>query len=256
MSKHGSAARTEVQPTVAAGPDAPASHARAPAPRWLPIRTLAVHHRSRILIHLLALDARDRQLRFGHAASDAHIARYVQGLDFARDEVLGVFDRRLRLVAMAHLAFPDPACPGSDAQAWAATGAVAEFGVSVSPRLRRRGIGASLFERAALHARNRGVEHLVVHALSENAAMLALAHRAGAPVTCEGADSTAVLRLPAEDLASHCQQALGSRAGAVDDDFKRRARQLGRMARTARHLAERSMLKVCAPHDAPGKPQR
>lgn len=224
MSKHGSAARAEAVPTVADGLDGAAPHSPTPAPaqRWLPIRTLGPQHRSRIRTHLLALDVQDRQLRFGHAASDAHITRYVQELDFGRDEVLGVFDRRLRLVAMAHLAFADPAHAVAAGQDGAGQGAVAEFGVSLAPHLRGRGIGTRLFGQAALHARNRGVERLVVHALSENAAMLAMVQRAGALVTCEGADSTAVLLLPAEDLASRCQQALGTHAGAIDYDFKRR----------------------------------
>src|ERR1044071_9803676 len=53
---------------------------------WVPIRSLTSRHRSRILTHLLALDPRDRYLRFGHSASDAQIARYADSLDFDRDE--------------------------------------------------------------------------------------------------------------------------------------------------------------------------
>ena len=39
--------------------------------------------------------------------------RYVDGLDFELDEVFGVFNRRLEIVALAHLAFPRPAKPGA-----------------------------------------------------------------------------------------------------------------------------------------------
>ena len=31
--------------------------------------------------------------------------QYVQQIDFDRDEVFGIFNRRLRLLAMAHLAY-------------------------------------------------------------------------------------------------------------------------------------------------------
>ena len=65
----------------------------------------APRHRERILAHLLALDERSRYLRFGYAANDGHIARYVDTLDFEHDEVFGIFNRRLELIAMAHLAY-------------------------------------------------------------------------------------------------------------------------------------------------------
>ena len=79
--------------------------------RWCPIRALAPRHRARILTHLLALDEADRHLRFGYAASDSHVGRYVDQLDFERDEVYGVFNRRLELVAMARLAVSLPILP-------------------------------------------------------------------------------------------------------------------------------------------------
>ena len=41
----------------------------------------------------------DRYLRFGYPASDEQIDRYVETIDFAHDEVFGVFNRRLELVA-------------------------------------------------------------------------------------------------------------------------------------------------------------
>lgn len=212
--------------------DSPRNAAAAPtpeeAPRWLPIRALTPRHRPRILGHLRALDETDRRLRFGFAAGDAHLARYVEGLDFERDALFGVFNRRLLLVAFGHLAL-DAAPPAADARVMQA----AEFGVSVWPRHRGRGFGTLLLECAALHARNRGIDRLLVHALSENTAMLAVARRAGAHVALEGAESTAVLRLPPHDLRSHCNQRLAARAAEIDYDVKRRVRRLARAARAA-----------------------
>src|SRR3954470_11305162 len=98
-----------------------------PNPTWVPIRSLAPRHRPRIVAHLLALPERDRYLRFGYAASDAQVTRYVEQIDFDRDEVLGIFNRRLRLLAMTHLAFLGDREPHA---------ARAEFGVSVAPNAR------------------------------------------------------------------------------------------------------------------------
>ena len=148
-------------------------------PSWVPIRSLAPRHRDRIGQHLLALPEADRYLRFGYAASDEQILRYVEQLNFDRDELLGIFNRRLRLLAMAHVAYSPDDQPAASC---------AEFGVSVAANARGRGYGRRLFDLAALHARNRGVQTLLIHALSENAAMLRIARQAGAAVVREGSE--------------------------------------------------------------------
>lgn len=191
---------------------------RAPAPPWIPIRSLAPRHRTRILAHLIALTEHDRYLRFGYPASDEQIERYVDGLKFDRDEVFGIFNRRLTLVAMAHLAYPDrerTALARHDA---------AEFGVSVADRSRGRGYGARLFEHAVLHARNQGLGMMFIHALSENTPMLRIARRAGASIERSGSESDAYLKLPPETLASHVEQLFGEGAAALDYRLKQQAR--------------------------------
>lgn len=185
---------------------------------WVPIRCLGTRHRPRVALHLLQLSPSDRYLRFGYAATDAQIARYVDSLDFDRDEVFGIFNRRLELIAMAHLAHPiaaDNAVPS-----------LAEFGVSVLPRSRGRGFGSRLFEVATLHARNRGIGTMLIHALSENAAMLKIARAAGAVVTRYGAESQALLALPEDTLASHVGEAASRRAAELDYGLKVQALQL------------------------------
>jgi GNAT superfamily N-acetyltransferase len=193
--------------------------------QWVPIRSLAERHRPRILAHLLALSAADRYLRFGHPASDAQIGRYVDLLDFDRDEVFGVFNRRLELVALAHLAALFDGVRGAPAPAARA----AEFGVSVLPRQRGRGLGARLFERAVLHARNRDVDTLIVHALSENTAMLRIARAAGAAVQRDGPESQAVLKLSPQSLTSQVEQLVVTQAGEFDYGWKRNARRVDRL---------------------------
>lgn len=158
-----------------------------------PIRTLSDEHRSAILRHLLDLGEEDRYLRFGYAANDGQIRRYVAGLRFDCDEVFGIFNWRMQLIAMAHLAYM---IEGMGQH-------TAEFGVSVSGHARGRGFGNQLFARAVRHARNEGVRKLVIHALTENAAMLAIARKGGAKVERDGPESQALLVLPPADFESN-----------------------------------------------------
>jgi GNAT superfamily N-acetyltransferase len=150
-------------------------------------------HRPAILRHLLDLGEDDRYLRFGYAAHDGQIRRYVAGLRFDCDEVFGIFNWRMQLIAMAHLAYM---IEGMGQH-------TAEFGVSVSGHARGRGFGNQLFARAVRHARNEGVRKLVIHALTENAAMLAIARKGGATVERDGPESQALLVLPPADFESN-----------------------------------------------------
>src|SRR5438046_9957022 len=85
--------------------NAPASHDRATSGghgwSWVPIPSLSPRHRRRIAEHLLELGVADRYLRFGYPATDAQIGKYVDLLGFERDEGFGIFNRRLKLLAMA-----------------------------------------------------------------------------------------------------------------------------------------------------------
>ena len=184
----------------------------------VPIRSLGPQHRERIETHLLGLALRDRYLRFGYAASDEQVRRYVRLLDFERDEVFGIFNRGLELIAMAHVAFGE-----SDEHR-----GCAEFGVSVSGHARGRGYGARLFERAAMLARNRGVRMMFIHALSENAAMLKIASNAGATMRHEGSEAEAYLQLPPPGLDTRVSEVVAEQFGEVDYQLKKQARQFWR----------------------------
>ena len=181
----------------------------------VPIRSLDHAHRTAITAHLLALDPRDRYLRFGYLASDEHINRYVQGLAFGRDEVFGIYNRKIELIALAHLAFStDPELKSC-----------AEFGVSVLAKVRGRGYGTQLFGRALAHARNQGVAMMFIHALSENTAMLKIARKAGATVKRDGAESQAYLLVPPADLESRVTELFDEQVAQTDYRFKVQARQ-------------------------------
>jgi GNAT superfamily N-acetyltransferase len=181
----------------------------------VPIRSLGPGHRHRIASHLLALDENDRYLRFGYSANDEQIRRYVDGLDFDRDEIFGIFNRKLELIAMAHLAFlqHDPEAPAG-----------AEFGVSVLKKARGRGYGGRLFERASMHARNEGVELMFVHALSENTAMIKIARNAGATIERAGSETEAYLRLPPATLDTRMSELVEERVAQADYRLKRQAK--------------------------------
>lgn len=207
-------------------PQPPASRDPGPARRtswsWVPIRSLGPRHRERILAHLRALEERARYLRFGYAATDAQLSGYVDRIDFDRDEVFGIFNRRLDLIAMAHLAHPEASTvPDPPSRS--------EFGVSVLTRTRRRGFGRRLFEHAMLHARNRGVRAMFIHALSENAPMLKIARDAGATVHREGSESDAWLELPRGSFASRIDEMVGTHAAEIDYRIKEHAHHVGEL---------------------------
>lgn len=196
------------------------ARAQANAPRkpdvMVPIRSLGENHRARIARHLKALDAHDRYYRFGFAANDAQIDRYVNGLNFERDEIFGIYNRNLVLIAVAHLAYaPDTGANPS-----------AEFGVSVLAQSRGRHYGTRLFERAVMHARNVGVSKLYVHVLSENAAMLRIASHAGATFVRDGAETEGYLVLPPATLNSHLTELVKEHLAQANYHIKVQARQI------------------------------
>jgi GNAT superfamily N-acetyltransferase len=185
-----------------------------PDPVVVPIRSLGPGHRDRIAAHLLALGPDDRYLRFGYSASDEHVRRYVEQLDFEQDDIFGIYNRRLELIAMAHLAYSrDPKSANC-----------AEFGVSVLARARGRGYGRRLFERAVLHARNEGVDLLFIHALSENVAMLKIARGAGATLERFGSETEAHLRLPPATLDSRMSELVDEQLARTDYRLKQQVR--------------------------------
>ena len=186
-----------------------------PAGLMVPIRSLGQNHRGRIAEHLLALNPQDRYFRFGFSAKDAQIQAYVDGLNFERDEIFGIYNRRLKLIGMAHLAY-------SSAERVSAS---SEFGVSVSEHVRGRGYGARLFERAVMHARNEGVTAMYVHVLSENTAMLKIARRGGATVVRDGSESEAYLRLTPATFQTQVTEIMEEHLAQANYHLKAQAKQ-------------------------------
>jgi GNAT superfamily N-acetyltransferase len=203
----------------------------------IPIAPLGVEHLPQILKHLLALSEHDRYLRFGYTATDEHVQRYVDGLNFERDEIYGIFNTDLEIIAMAHLALIKE--PGRDFSS--------EFGVSVGAHARGRGYGARLFERAVIHARNEKVYQMYIHALSENAPMIRIARKGGAKIERDGSETEAYLRLPKRDLDSRVTEFVADQYAktnySIKEDAKRfwnflsKVQEIREGVRDARHQA-------------------
>ena len=181
----------------------------------VPIRSIGPDHNERITAHLLSLSPADRYLRFGYAANDEQIRRYVDGLNYERDDIFGIYNRKLELIAMAHLAFStNPELKSC-----------AEFGVSVLAHARGRHYGSRLFDRAVMHARNEGVDMMFIHALSENTVMLNIARKAGATIERDGSESEAYLKLPPADLDSRMTELALEQIAQTDYRLKVQAKQ-------------------------------
>jgi GNAT superfamily N-acetyltransferase len=160
-----------------------------------------------VLKHLRELPENDRWLRFGYAIGDDSLRGYVRGLHFSRDAVFGAFDDSAELLALGHLAFERST-------------SLAEFGISVLPRARRRGLGLALLQRAAMHAANRGASQLVMTYLPGNTALAELASRAGMDFIQDQVEPRAYLALPAPSAATLMEETFGELLAAIDLGFR------------------------------------
>lgn len=178
-------------------------------------RQLPRHELGAYAVHLCALDADDRRLRFGQAIHDAAIGQYVERIDTDRDAIFGVIDDGLALLGAAHMARGEH---------------YAELGISVLARHRRHGIGAALLQRAQLHARNWGIPEFFTHCLRENAPLMRLARRHGMHIVAEGDEADGFIALPAPDVSSLASELLAERVGRFDHALKSQALSLRQVA--------------------------
>ncbi len=149
---------------------------------WVAVlERLGADHRASLARHFLSLGPDDRRLRFGMPVSDAHIQRYVDGLDFSRDVVFGVRAEADHWIGLGHLVL------GGD---------TAELGLSVLPEARGHGLGAAIFRFAVAHAARAGAGRLYMHYLSSNRAIVSIARRAGMSMSSEAGEGDAYLIVP------------------------------------------------------------
>lgn len=173
------------------------------------IAQLGAHHRPRVLQHLRALPEHDRWLRFGYVIGDDSLQSYVRGLHFSRDAVFGAFDESAELLGLGHLAFERSRTPSH-----------AEFGISVLPQARRRGLGLALLQRAANHAANRGATQLEMAYLPDNTAVAHLAAQAGMDFIHDQIEPRAYLALPVASATTLMEETFGELLAAIDLGFR------------------------------------
>jgi GNAT superfamily N-acetyltransferase len=176
------------------------------------IRELSRLERPALERHFLALGVHDRRLRFGVPLNHLAIRSYVARIDFERDAVFGVSGDDLHLVGAAHL--------GRAREH-------AELGISVLEGQRHGGIGGALLARAHLRARNWGVRALLMHCLTENAAMMRLARKQGMAIVAEAGETRAWLRLPPADAGTHFGEVFEQRVALFDYTLKQGRAWLG-----------------------------
>ena len=207
----------DVMPDMLTAPVGPTESPERPAIR---VKAVPERDRRRLLMHFLALGEGDRLLRFGSVLPDELVTRYVQRLDFNRDMVFGVYDDSLRIVGVGHLAFtPQESLPrGQDGER------AAEFGVSVSESARGLGIGSRLFQRAATHCRNAGIDTLYMHCLSSNRVMMHIAKKAGMEIRRDHGEADAYLSLPPASPSTALREAVEEQMASLDYTMKAQAR--------------------------------
>ena len=171
------------------------------------IQKLSSLQRPDLQRHLRTLPPADRRLRFGTFMKDDALDHYVDGIDFARDRVFGIYGRDMRLVGMAHLAL-DRAHQ------------FAELGLSVEPAQRGNGYGLALLLRAKLHASNLGYTTLFMQCLSENEIMIHLAKKAGLRMVTEQGEVDAHLELERTSYGAVAREAIEDHVALVDLLFK------------------------------------
>ena len=153
--------------------------------------------------HLLRLDADARARRFGHHVSDAFIDTYARKAADIGAVTFGYFiDGHVH--AAAELKSPSLGDKRT-----------AEAAFSVERDYSNRGIATSLMGRIIRSARNRGVQHLVLTCLVENAKMRAIAAKYGADLIIEQGSVIADISPKRADYMSLASEFLDDRLAFV-----------------------------------------
>ena len=141
----------------------------------LPIRVLDAADAARIEDHLLRLAPADRSLRFAAGlVTDETVRRYVAGIRFGTDAVLGLLDDDRAVVAFAH------GCVYSVGKR-----ARVEVAFSVDAERRGRGHGTALMAEARRFAESIGAHSVVGMCLARNLPMRHIFAEAGMVLTRE-----------------------------------------------------------------------
>ena len=140
------------------------------------IRKLWPTETGKFLDHLLRLDQASRRMRFAHAVSDGFISEYASRMT-ENGAIVYAYIEQGEVRAVAELR--------KIGDTW---GHHAEAAFSVESELRDKGMATELLGRVILSARNRGVSHLVMSCLADNAKMQAVARHHDADLRFEAGE--------------------------------------------------------------------
>lgn len=170
------------------------------------VKDLCDRDRRRLLMHFLELDDHGKLLRFGQASEDESITRYVQRMNLGHGAVFGIYNDKHNLIGVGHLAFVSrEALPA--AASITCNQRVAEFGISVSPAARGAGIGTKLFNRAATHCRNAGIDVVYMHCPPSDLMLAHIASKAGMqPCTTEDNGGLYLKLFPVRFTGNRCDE--------------------------------------------------
>ncbi len=165
--------------------------------------------------HLQRLDSDARHRRFGHDVSDDFIGRYAAHAGDFGNVTFGYFvDGEVRAVAELR---PDILMHRDGA----------EVAFSVERPFVNRGIATQLMSRIIRTARNRGLRHLVLVCLPDNAKMQAIARHYGAELKIEDGSVIANIIPEEPDYQSWFSEILDERMTYIQSAFDLQKRVRG-----------------------------
>lgn len=151
--------------------------------------------------HLIRLDKAGRRMRFAHAVSDGFIAGYASRMTANGAIVYGYVEGdEVRAVAELR----------KIGDTW---GQQAEAAFSVEEAFRDKGLGTELLGRVIHSARNRGVSHLIMSCLADNAKMQAVARHHDADLRFEAGEVIAEILPHTANTVSVLTEAMEDRMG-------------------------------------------
>jgi GNAT superfamily N-acetyltransferase len=164
------------------------------------IRQLHAADSGRIEEHLLRLSPDDRSLRFAAGVvTDESVRRYVAGLRFDTDALLGVEDEGGKLVGLAHGCMY---AVGHETRV--------EVAFSVDAERRREGLGAALMAAARRFAESIGAHSVVGMCVARNLPMRYLFARASMAMTREDDEVHARCQLAPANVGALPQAAVAA----------------------------------------------
>ncbi len=178
------------------------------------IRKLLLTETALVRDHLLRLDPESRRLRFFREVSD----------DFLRDYAMKFAE--LGTIIYGYIVGGEVRAIAELKRSPLSGDATAEAAFSVEKEFVNHGIGTELMGRIILSARNRGLKHLVLVCMPDNAKMRAIAAKHATDLHFEDGTTVADIVPKAPDYFSYASEALDDRLSFMQAFFDLDARIL------------------------------